>query len=185
MAQRSARSTAEAFAVGRRAPASTCTSVIAVTTVGAVNRDCSRPWRSVDGDFAVLRFELDNARKDLRYYTHLAEGLTLRRSSRGRAPGADDRERARPRREFVPSLVQAQVDARGRAHRRGVTNLVGPPLSPAASECAGSGGSAMTGRCCEPSRPPTRQSRTPIASPDQDVVEPQKLKAGRRSWPYV
>ncbi len=30
-----------------------------------------------DGDLTGLTFELDNARKDIRYYTHLAEGMDV------------------------------------------------------------------------------------------------------------
>ncbi len=32
---------------------------------------------TLDGDMSRLKFELDNARKDLRYYTHLAESLNV------------------------------------------------------------------------------------------------------------
>jgi 3-hydroxyisobutyrate dehydrogenase-like beta-hydroxyacid dehydrogenase len=31
--------------------------------------------KTLDGDLAGMKFELNNARKDIRYYTHLAESL--------------------------------------------------------------------------------------------------------------
>ena len=33
--------------------------------------------KTLHGDLEGLKFELDNARKDVRYYTHLAEGLAI------------------------------------------------------------------------------------------------------------
>jgi 3-hydroxyisobutyrate dehydrogenase-like beta-hydroxyacid dehydrogenase len=70
--------------------------------------------KTLDGDMQGLKFGLDNARKDLRYYTHLAESLivpavvgeavhqTLALAS---ALGYGN--------EFVPSLVRAQEKVTG------------------------------------------------------------------------
>jgi len=33
--------------------------------------------KTLTGDMTGLKFELDNARKDIRYYTHLAESLAV------------------------------------------------------------------------------------------------------------
>ncbi|MEY3273756.1 MAG: hypothetical protein RLZZ341_2662, partial [Pseudomonadota bacterium] len=92
IAQAICTATAEAFAVGQRA-----------------GLDLRRLAKTLHGDLAGLRFELDNARKDVRYYTHLAEGLAVPTllgeavhqsltlaSSLGHG------------RKFVPSLVEAQ-----------------------------------------------------------------------------
>lgn len=65
--------TAEAFAVGALAgiqPAK----LVEVVSAGGVNSGLFQGMaKTLDGDFEGIRFELDNARKDLRYYTHLAE----------------------------------------------------------------------------------------------------------------
>jgi 3-hydroxyisobutyrate dehydrogenase-like beta-hydroxyacid dehydrogenase len=81
-----------------------------VISAGAVNSGLFQAMaKTLHGDLAGLRFELDNARKDVRYYTHLAEGLAVPTllgeavhqsltlaSSLGHG------------RKFVPSLVEAQ-----------------------------------------------------------------------------
>ena len=63
---------------------------------------------------AGLKFELDNARKDIRYYTHLAESLTIptlvgeavhQSLSLASALGHG--------KKFVPSLVEAQEQITG------------------------------------------------------------------------
>ncbi len=33
--------------------------------------------KTLHGDLGALKFELDNARKDIRYYTHIAENLAI------------------------------------------------------------------------------------------------------------
>lgn len=70
--------TAEAFAVGALAgiqPAK----LVEVVSAGGVNSGLFQGMaKTLDGDFEGIRFELDNARKDLRYYTHLAEQVKAR-----------------------------------------------------------------------------------------------------------
>jgi 3-hydroxyisobutyrate dehydrogenase-like beta-hydroxyacid dehydrogenase len=69
--------TAEAFAVGQRAGIDP-KQLVAVASVGAVNSGLFQGMaKTLLGDLTALKFELDNARKDLRYYTHLAEGLAV------------------------------------------------------------------------------------------------------------
>jgi 3-hydroxyisobutyrate dehydrogenase-like beta-hydroxyacid dehydrogenase len=47
-------------------------------SAGAVNSGLFQAMaKTLNGDLAGLKFELDNARKDLRYYTHLAESLNV------------------------------------------------------------------------------------------------------------
>jgi 3-hydroxyisobutyrate dehydrogenase-like beta-hydroxyacid dehydrogenase len=70
-----ATSTAEAFAACSKAgvPAEKLHMVI---SAGAVNSGIFQAmFKAFSGDFTGLKFAIDNARKDLRYYTHLAEGL--------------------------------------------------------------------------------------------------------------
>nr|MCU0775481.1 NAD(P)-dependent oxidoreductase [Ideonella sp.] len=65
--------------------------------------------KTLAGQMDGLKFELDNARKDVRYYTHLAEGLAVptvmgeavhQSLALASALGHG--------RKFVPSLVEAQ-----------------------------------------------------------------------------
>ena len=119
IAQAICTATAEAFAVGQRA--------------GIDLKQAGRRWcrsapvnsglfqmmaKTLDGDLGALRFELDNARKDIRYYTHLAEGLAIPTvvgeavhqslvlaSALGHG------------KKFVPSLVEAQEQLTGAEHR--------------------------------------------------------------------
>jgi 3-hydroxyisobutyrate dehydrogenase-like beta-hydroxyacid dehydrogenase len=125
MAQAICTSTAEAFAVGRRAGVD-LGQLVAVTTVGAVNSGLFQAMaKTLAGDVKGLSFELDNARKDLRYYTHLAESLTVpawlgeavhQSLTLASALGHGAK--------FVPSLVEAQEQITG-------TTLVPPhPRSP-------------------------------------------------------
>ncbi len=65
--------TAEAFAVGTKAGVD-LNALVNVISAGAVNSGLFQAMaKTLHGDFDGLKFELDNARKDLRYYTHLAE----------------------------------------------------------------------------------------------------------------
>jgi 3-hydroxyisobutyrate dehydrogenase-like beta-hydroxyacid dehydrogenase len=69
--------TAEAFAVGQRAGIDP-KRLVEVASVGAVNSGLFQAMaKTLSGDLGALKFELDNARKDVRYYTHLAEGLAI------------------------------------------------------------------------------------------------------------
>jgi 3-hydroxyisobutyrate dehydrogenase-like beta-hydroxyacid dehydrogenase len=70
--------------------------------------------KTLDGDLTGMRFALDNARKDIRYYTHLAEGLGVptvvgegvhQSLALACALGYGDK--------FVPSLVEAQEQLSG------------------------------------------------------------------------
>jgi 3-hydroxyisobutyrate dehydrogenase-like beta-hydroxyacid dehydrogenase len=109
IAQAICTATAEAFAVGARSGVDLAR-LVEVISAGAVNSGLFQAMaKTLHGDLAGLRFELDNARKDVRYYTHLAEGLAVPTllgeavhqsltlaSSLGHG------------RKFVPSLVEAQ-----------------------------------------------------------------------------
>lgn len=69
--------TAEAFAVGQRAGVD-LHKLVELVSAGAVNSGLFQAMaKTLHGDLAGLKFELDNARKDLRYYTHLAESLNV------------------------------------------------------------------------------------------------------------
>ncbi len=69
--------TAEAFAVGALAGIAPAR-LVEVISAGAVNSGLFQAMaKTLDGNFEGIRFELDNARKDLRYYTHLAEELKV------------------------------------------------------------------------------------------------------------
>ena len=116
MAQAICTSTAEAFAVGQRAGVD-LQQLVAITTVGAVNSGLFQAMaKTLHGDLKALPFELDNARKDLRYYTHLAESLTVpawlgeavhQSLTLASALGHGAK--------FVPSLVEAQEQVTGEA----------------------------------------------------------------------
>lgn len=70
-----AASTAEAFAAGAKAGVPP-EKLHAVISAGAVNSGIFQAmYKAFSGDFSGLTFAIDNARKDLRYYTHLAESL--------------------------------------------------------------------------------------------------------------
>lgn len=65
--------TAEAFATGALAGVDP-QQLVNVISAGAVNSGLFQAMaKTLQGDFNGLKFELDNARKDVRYYTHLAE----------------------------------------------------------------------------------------------------------------
>jgi 3-hydroxyisobutyrate dehydrogenase-like beta-hydroxyacid dehydrogenase len=77
IAQAICTATAEAFAVGKRAGAD-LQRLVDLISVGPVNSGLFQAMaKTLHGDLAGLKFELDNARKDVRYYTHLAEGLAV------------------------------------------------------------------------------------------------------------
>jgi 3-hydroxyisobutyrate dehydrogenase-like beta-hydroxyacid dehydrogenase len=85
--------------------------LVDVISLGAVNNGIFQAVlaQTLQGNFAALKFALDNARKDIRYYTHMTEGLPMA-SIMGEAThqslvtacmlGFGD--------EYVPSLVKAQ-----------------------------------------------------------------------------
>ncbi len=69
--------TAEAFATGQRAGVD-LHKLVELVSAGAVNSGLFQAMaKTLNGDMTGLKFELDNARKDLRYYTHLAESLNV------------------------------------------------------------------------------------------------------------
>jgi 3-hydroxyisobutyrate dehydrogenase-like beta-hydroxyacid dehydrogenase len=72
-----ATATAEAFAVGAKAGADV-QQLVNVISAGAVNSGIFQAMaKTLNGTYDGLKFELDNARKDLRYYTHLAEMVNV------------------------------------------------------------------------------------------------------------
>ena len=114
IAQAICTATAEAFAVGQRAGIDP-QKLVDIVSVGAVNSGLFQMMsKALKGDLGALRFELDNARKDVRYYTHLAEGLAIPTvvgeavhqslviaSALGHG------------KKFVPSLIEAQEQLTG------------------------------------------------------------------------
>ncbi|MBC8055724.1 MAG: NAD(P)-dependent oxidoreductase [Rhizobiales bacterium] len=77
IAQAICTATAEAFATGQRAGVD-LKKLVELISAGAVNSGIFQAMaKTIDGDMSGLKFELDNARKDLRYYTHLAESLNV------------------------------------------------------------------------------------------------------------
>lgn len=109
MAQAICTATAEAFAVGRRAGIDTL-KLVEVVSAGAVNSGLFQAMAAtLHGDLQGLRFELDNAKKDMRYYARLAEDLGVPtvvgaavHQSLALASALGHGEK------FVPSLVEAQ-----------------------------------------------------------------------------
>lgn len=77
VAQAICTATAEAFAVGAKAGVD-LRQLVRVVSAGGVNSGLFQAMaRTLDGDFTGLTFELDNARKDVRYYGHLAEMVVV------------------------------------------------------------------------------------------------------------
>ena len=125
IAQAICTATAEAFAVGQRAGVD-LRQLVALVSKGAVNSGIFQAMaKTLDGELDGLKFELDNARKDIRYYTHLAENLAVPTvvgeavhqslvlaSALGFGKG------------YVPALVQAQEKLTGAV-------IVPRPLAPA------------------------------------------------------
>ena len=106
--------TAEAFAVGALAGINP-QKLVEVISAGAVNSGLFQAMaKTLNGDFTGLKFELDNARKDLRYYTHLAEMVNVPslvgeavHQSLATASALGQGKR------FVPALVTAQEKLTG------------------------------------------------------------------------
>jgi 3-hydroxyisobutyrate dehydrogenase-like beta-hydroxyacid dehydrogenase len=77
IAQAICTATAEAFAVGQKAGID-LRQLVALVSAGGVNSGLFQLMsKSLDGDLTGLKFEMNNARKDIRYYTHLAENLAV------------------------------------------------------------------------------------------------------------
>ena len=114
IAQAICTATAEAFAVGQRAGVD-LRQLVALVSKGAVNSGLFQAMaKTLDGELDGLKFELDNARKDIRYYTHLAENLAVptvmgeavhQSLALASALGYGAR--------YVPSLVEAQEKLTG------------------------------------------------------------------------
>ncbi|RYX94497.1 MAG: NAD(P)-dependent oxidoreductase [Comamonadaceae bacterium] len=101
--------TAEAFAVGALAGIDP-RKLVEVISAGAVNSGLFQAMaKTLDGDFAGLKFELDNARKDVRYYTHLAESVNVPSAVGDAVHQALATASALGHgKKFVPALVTAQ-----------------------------------------------------------------------------
>jgi 3-hydroxyisobutyrate dehydrogenase-like beta-hydroxyacid dehydrogenase len=114
IAQASCTAVAEAFAVGQKAGID-LRKLIALMSAGLVNSGLIQIMaKTLDGDLSGMKFELNNARKDIRYYTHLAEGLGVPtvvgegvHQSLALACALGYGEK------FVPSLVEAQEKITG------------------------------------------------------------------------
>ncbi len=114
IAQAICTATAEAFAVGQKAGVDV-KQLVALVSAGMVNSGIFQTIaKTLDGQLDAMKFQLDNARKDVRYYTHLAEavgvptmvGEAVHQSlAMASALGYGDK--------FVPSLVEAQEKITG------------------------------------------------------------------------
>ncbi|MBX3606630.1 MAG: NAD(P)-dependent oxidoreductase [Piscinibacter sp.] len=114
IAQAICTATAEAFAVVQRAGCEP-RKLVELVSAGLVNSGIFQTMaKTLDGDLAALKFELDYARKDIRYYTHLAESLNVPtvvgeavHQSLALASALGHGHK------FVPSLVEAQEQITG------------------------------------------------------------------------
>ena len=114
IAQAVCTATAEAFAVGQRAGLN-LQALVDLVSVGPVNSGLFQAMaKTLHGQMDGLKFELDNARKDVRYYTHLAEGLAIP-TVMGEAVHQSLvlASALGHGRKFVPSLVEAQEQLTG------------------------------------------------------------------------
>ncbi len=114
IAQSICTATAEAFAVGQRAGIDV-RKLVELVSLGPVNCGLFQAMaKTLDGTMDGLKFELDNARKDVRYYTHLAEGLSIP-SVVGEAvhQSLTLASALGHGKKFVPSLVEAQEQLSG------------------------------------------------------------------------
>jgi len=114
IAQAICTATAEAFAVGQRAGVDLA-QLVQLISAGPVNSGLFQAMaKTLQGDLAGLKFELDLARKDVRYYTHLAEGLSVP-TVMGEAvhQSLSIASALGHGRKYVPSLVEAQEQLSG------------------------------------------------------------------------
>jgi 3-hydroxyisobutyrate dehydrogenase-like beta-hydroxyacid dehydrogenase len=114
IAQAVCTATAEAFAVGQRAGID-LRKLVELISAGPVNSGLFQAMaKTLDGDMGGLKFELDNARKDVRYYTHLAEGLAIPTLvGEGVHQSLALASALGHGKKFVPSLVEAQEQLSG------------------------------------------------------------------------
>ena len=114
----------------RPRPGSTSTGVLQLVSAGGVNSGIFQMMvgrRRCKGDLTGLKFAIDNAQKDLRYYTHLAETLPVA-SSIGEAvhAGCSSRCNSASATSSSPRCIEAQEKLNGcpdrqalkRPHRR-------------------------------------------------------------------
>jgi 3-hydroxyisobutyrate dehydrogenase-like beta-hydroxyacid dehydrogenase len=114
IAQAICTASAEAFAVGQRAGVDLKGLVDVVSAGGANSGIFQAMAKTLSGDMAGLKFELDNARKDIRYYAHLAEGLAIPSLVGEAVHQALTLASALGHgKKFVPSLVEAQEQLTG------------------------------------------------------------------------
>jgi len=114
IAQAVCTATAEAFAVGQRAGVDLA-QLVQLVSAGPVNSGLFQAMaKTLSGQLDGLKFELDLARKDVRYYTHLAEGLAIP-SLMGEAvhQSLTVASALGHGHKFVPSLVEAQEQLSG------------------------------------------------------------------------
>jgi len=114
IAQSICTATAEAFAVGQKAGVDV-KKLVELISAGPVNNGLFQAMaKTLTGQMDGLKFELDNARKDVRYYTHLAEGLAIP-SVMGEAvhQSLTLASALGHGKKFVPSLVEAQEQLTG------------------------------------------------------------------------
>jgi 3-hydroxyisobutyrate dehydrogenase-like beta-hydroxyacid dehydrogenase len=114
IAQAVCTATAEAFAVGQRAGVDLA-QLVQLIGAGPVNSGLFQAMaKTLHGDLSGLKFELDLARKDVRYYTHLAEGLAIP-TVMGEAvhQSLSIASALGHGRKYVPSLVEAQEQLSG------------------------------------------------------------------------
>jgi 3-hydroxyisobutyrate dehydrogenase-like beta-hydroxyacid dehydrogenase len=114
IAQATCTAVAEAFAVGQKAGVD-LKQLVALVSAGGVNSGLFQVMsKTLDGDLAGMKFEMNNACKDVRYYTHLAENLAVptvvgeavhQSLALACALGFGDK--------YVPSLVEAQEKITG------------------------------------------------------------------------
>lgn len=77
VAQAICTATAEAFAVGAKAGVD-LDKVVQVISAGGVNSGLFQLMsKTLQGDYGAMKFELNNAAKDLRYYSHLTESVKV------------------------------------------------------------------------------------------------------------
>jgi 3-hydroxyisobutyrate dehydrogenase-like beta-hydroxyacid dehydrogenase len=114
IAQAVCTATAEAFAVGQRAGID-LHKLVELISAGPVNSGLFQAMaKTLHGDLGGLKFELDNARKDVRYYTHLAEGLAIPTLvGEGVHQSLALASALGHGKKFVPSLVEAQEQLSG------------------------------------------------------------------------
>lgn len=106
--------TAEAFAVGTKAGVDVRQLVRVVSAGGANSGLFQSMAKTLDGDFTGLKFELNNAAKDLRYYCHLTEGVKAHSQIGASVHQALNLAAALGYgSELVPSLVKAQAQLNG------------------------------------------------------------------------